>query len=170
MGRHEDTHNEQLTPGAARAVGGFLDSHTTMTLATSGDDGPSAAALFFAHDPDLNLYFISDKNTRHAAHIEQDSEVGVAINGQHEDWFDIRGLQIKGVASIVRPGLRDKALKTYLEKFPTLDRLFTSPSSEQERRIARAFGTSPFFQVRPKWIRFIDNSKAFGHREEFSLV
>jgi uncharacterized protein YhbP (UPF0306 family) len=169
MGRRKDTPSERLTPAAARAIGDFLGSHTTMTIATNGEDGPWAAALFYAHSADLCLYFISDKSTRHAAHIEQNAEVGVAINGQYQDWFDIRGLQIKGVAKIVPSGQHDDVLKIYLEKYPALDRLFTSPGSEQEKRIARAFGLSPFHQVRPKWIRFIDNGRAFGHREEFSL-
>lgn len=169
MGRRKDTPSERLTPAAARAIGDFLGSHTTMTLATNGEDGPWAAALFYAHNADLSLYFISGKSTRHAAHIEQNAEVGVAINGQHQDWFDIRGLQIRGVAEIVPPGQRDDALDIYLRRFPTLDRLFASPDGEQEKRIAKAFAASPFYRIRPSWIRFIDNGKAFGHREEFSL-
>ncbi len=55
MGGHTDWHGEQLTPAAAKAVGDFLGSHTTMTLATSGADGPWAAALFYAHDSDLRI-------------------------------------------------------------------------------------------------------------------
>lgn len=169
MGGHAGWHGEQLTPSAAKAVGDFLGSHTTMTLATSGEDGPWAAALFYAHDSNLSLYFISAKDTQHAADIEFNPKVAVAVNTQHEDWSDIRGLQIGGVAEIVTPDQRAAAVETYLTKFPTLRPLFSSPRNEQESRIARAFAASPFYRVRPNRIRLIDNSKAFGHRDEYVL-
>lgn len=169
MGGHEDRRAERLTPEAAKAVGAVLGSHTTMTLATNGADGPWAAALFYAHDSDLNLYFISAPGTRHAADIERDPKVAVAVNAQHKDWSDIRGLQISGVAEIVPPDQRPGAVEIYLAKFPDLRPLFSAPRDEQESRIARAFAASPFYRVRPNTIRLIDNGKAFGHREEYVL-
>ena len=169
MGGHTDWHGERLTPAAAETVGDFLGSHTTMTLATSGEDGPWAAALFYAHDSDLNLYFISAKDTRHAADIERNPRVAVAVNAQHKDWSDIRGLQIGGVAEIVPPDQRAGAVETYLAKFPDLLPLFSTPRNEQESRIARAFAASPFYRLRPNRIRLIDNLKSFGHRDEYVL-
>lgn len=169
MGGYTGWHGEQLTPSAAKAVGDFLGSHTTMTLATSGEDGPWAAALFYAHDSDFRLYFISAKATRHAADIDLNPKVAVAVNTQHKDWSDIRGLQIGGVAEIVTPDQRAGVVETYLAKFPALRPLFSSPRNEQESRIARAFAASPFYRVRPNRIRLIDNSKAFGHRDEYVL-
>ena len=170
MGGHTGWHGEQLTPSAAKAVGDFLGSHTTMTLATSGEDGPWAAALFYAHDSDLRLYFISAKDTQHAADIELNPKVAVAVNTQHEDWSDIRGLQIGGVAEIVTPDQRTEVVETYLAKFPALRPLFSSPRDEQESRIAKAFAASPFYRVRPSQIRFIDNTKSFGHSDEYVLA
>ncbi|MCH8182877.1 MAG: pyridoxamine 5'-phosphate oxidase family protein [Proteobacteria bacterium] len=170
MGGHTDWRGERLTPAAAKTVGDFLGSHTTMTLATSGEDGPWAAALFYAHDSDLNLYFISAKDTRHAADIERNPRVAVAVNAQHKDWSDIRGLQIGGVAEIVPPDQRAGAVETYLAKFPDFRPLFSAPRDEQESRIARAFAASPFYRVRPNRIRLIDNRKSFGHRDEYTLT
>lgn len=167
MGGHTGRHGEELTPAAAKAVGDFLDSHTTMTLATGGADGPWAAALFYARDSDLRLYFISARDTQHAADIERDPKVAIAVNAQHQDWSDIRGLQIRGVAEIVPPDQRTAAVETYLAKFPALRPLFSAPRNQQESHIAQAFATSPFYRVRPQWIRLIDNSKAFGHRDEY---
>lgn len=169
MGGHKDWRGEQLTPAAAESVGDFLDSHTTMTLATSGEDGPWAAAVFYARDSDLQLYFISAENTRHAADIARNPKIAVAINTQHDDWSDIRGLQIGGTAEIVSPNMRDNVVEIYLTKFPTLRPLFSSPRSEQEKRIAEAFAASPFYRIRPNRIRFIDNAKAFGHSDEYVL-
>ncbi len=169
MGGHTDWHGERLTPAAAKAVGDFLGSHTTMTLATGGEEGPWAAALFYAHDSDLRLYFISARDTRHAADIERNPKVAVAVNAQHKDWSGIRGLQIGGVAEIVPPDQRADAVETYLAKFPDLRPLFSAPRTKQESRIAQAFAASPFYRVRPDRIRFIDNTKAFGHSDEYVL-
>ena len=169
MGGRKDERGERLTPEATAAVGEFLDSHTTMALATAGEDGPWAAALFFARDADLNLYFISAESTRHAAHIAHNPKVAATVNRQHDDWFDIRGLQIEGVAEPVPHEEREAVIEIYLAKFPTLRPLFASPRSEQERRIAKAFAASPFYRMRPRWIRFIDNTKDFGHSAEFAL-
>ena len=169
MGGREDRRGERLTPEAAATVGDFLDSHTTMTLATGGEDGPWAAAVFYARDAEFNLYFISAVSTRHAAHIAHNPKVAATVNRQHDDWFDIRGLQIEGVAGIVPPEEREAVVERYLAKFPTLRPLFASPRDEQEKKIAKAFAASPFYRVRPGWIRLIDNTKSFGYSAEYAL-
>ena len=169
MGGREDRRGERLTPEAAAAVGDFLDSHTTMTLATGGEDGPWAAAVFYARDAEFNLYFISAVSTRHAAHIAHNPKVAATVNRQHDDWFDIRGLQIEGVAGIVPPEEREAVVERYLAKFPTLRPLFASPRDEQEKKIAKACAASPFYRVRPGWIRLIDNTKSFGYSAEYAL-
>ena len=91
------------------------------------------------------------------------------MNSQHKDWSDIRGLQIGGVAEIVPSDQRADAVETYLAKFPGLRSLFSAPRDEQETRIAQAFAASPFYRVRPNRIRFIDNTRAFGHSDEYVL-
>ena len=41
-----------------------------MTLATVGPDGaPAAAAVFYAHDDALNLYFLSEERTQHGQNM-----------------------------------------------------------------------------------------------------
>ncbi len=45
----------------------FLAQHNTMTLATVDAAGaPHAAAVFYAADDALNLYFLSSPNSRHS--------------------------------------------------------------------------------------------------------
>jgi uncharacterized protein YhbP (UPF0306 family) len=68
------------------AIGDLLETHNTATLATSGADGPWAAAVFFASDADLNLYFVSDPRTRHARDLAVCPEVAAAIHADCSAW------------------------------------------------------------------------------------
>jgi nitroimidazol reductase NimA-like FMN-containing flavoprotein (pyridoxamine 5'-phosphate oxidase superfamily) len=46
----------------------YLQSHNTMTLATSAGDLPWAATVFYASD-DLQLYFFSSPEARHSINL-----------------------------------------------------------------------------------------------------
>lgn len=77
-----------------------------------------------------------------------------------DDWKDIRGLQLDGVASAVSEADRDAVVEICLAKFPALKKL------HQASEIFRIFRESSFYRVSPEWIRLIDNSKVFGHKDE----
>ncbi|MEJ8569675.1 pyridoxamine 5'-phosphate oxidase family protein [Elongatibacter sediminis] len=147
----------------------FVDAFSTLTLATTGPDGPWAAALFFARDEALNLYFISSPKSRHVRNLGADRRVCVTVNGDHDDWFDIRGLQIDGVAEYIAPAQRDEVAEYYLSRFSDLRRIVSEPGTAAEHKIAAAFQASEFIRVRPQFIRLIDNTRGFGTSIEFVL-
>ena len=69
----------------------------------------------------------------------------------------ITGLQMEGTVSVILAGPgREAAWRTYRAKFPFV--------TEFEDEVSR----STFYRVRPRWVRLIDNSVRFGHKEEFS--
>ncbi len=151
------------------AVSRFMDEHNTLTLATSSDGHPWAAAVFFASDKDLNLYFVSDHRTRHGRDMEQNHRVVATVNPDCDNWHDVRGLQIEGSASIVTGLARARALALYLAKFPQIDALFASPKDKHEETIAERLKATNIYRIAPAWIRFIDNRKGFGFSEEYQL-
>jgi nitroimidazol reductase NimA-like FMN-containing flavoprotein (pyridoxamine 5'-phosphate oxidase superfamily) len=51
-----------------RQVLNYLQSHNTMTLATSAGDVPWAATVFYASD-DLRLYFFAAPDSRHCQNL-----------------------------------------------------------------------------------------------------
>jgi uncharacterized protein YhbP (UPF0306 family) len=119
---------------------------------------PLAASVFYASDEALNLYWVSGEKSRHSQNLERVSHVAVSIHHETWDWRDIHGVQIEGVARrLIDPDETDRAWALFRDKFP-----FTSEFTDQ---IAR----SAFYVLTPKWIRLVDNSKYFGHREEFTL-
>lgn len=138
----------------------YLVRHTTLSLATCHDGRPWSTDLFYASDDDCRLYFISSVTTRHSKHIAANPRVSVSISRQCADWKDIRGLQLDGVASVVSETDRDAVVEIYLAKFPALKKL------HQASEIFRIFRESSFYRVSPEWIRLIDNSKTFEHKDE----
>ncbi len=147
----------------------ILEKHNTLTLATCRGGLPWAASLFFASDDDLNLYFVSDHRTRHAADIAADGRVVATVNPDCGRWDEVRGLQIRGRAVKVTGAKRDAALQAYLEKYSDIQRLFHAPASACEKVIAERLGDAHFYRVTPEWVRIIDNSKGFGHNTEVDL-
>ncbi len=99
------------------AIRRMLEAHNTLTLATSHEDRPWAASLFFASDKRLNLYFVSDYRTRHARHIQECPIAVATVNADCAGWGDVRGLQIEGRTSVVSGLERANALRHYLAKF-----------------------------------------------------
>ena len=156
-----------MTPEDFTTIGTFLDSCGTLTLATYGPAGPWAASLFFARDRQLNLYFISSRKSRHVQDLLASGTVAVTVNADHKEWKGIRGLQIYGAAERLDQDERPEAEGLYLQKFTDLRQLLSAPSTAAERMISHEFQASDFYRIRPATIRMIDNTKGFGHIEEF---
>jgi uncharacterized protein YhbP (UPF0306 family) len=150
-------------------VGSFLDSLSTLTLATYGPAGPWAASLFFARDEECNLYFISSQSSRHVQDLLTEPNVAVTVNGDTDNWIEIRGLQISGTAEVVTENEKADVVSLYLQKFSDVRRILSEPSTDEEMKIVRGFTASEFFRIRPKTVRMIDNIKGFGYKAEFVL-
>jgi uncharacterized protein len=150
--------NQALTQ---QRVKKFLVDHTTLTLATVTDEGrPQAAPLFFAETDDLSLIFISEKKVRHSRNIAQNNNVAVTIYADGQPWQSIRGLQIEGTCAPLAGEVAQNARNIYLQKFFFI---------QQNTLLQLMLNAVTFFQITPTWIRLIDNTQGFGHKEEIWL-
>ena len=139
----------------------FLADHTTLTLATVSADGrPQAAPLFFAETDDLALIFISEQKVRHSKNIAANNIVAATIYADGQQWQTIRGLQIEGTCSPLAGQAVKTARDIYLRKFPFI---------QQNKLLLVMLNTVAFYQITPGWIRLINNSQGFGHKEEIWL-
>jgi uncharacterized protein YhbP (UPF0306 family) len=138
----------------------YLSEHTTLSLATCSNNQPWATNLFYASDDRCQLYFLSGASARHSQNIEGNPHVSVTISGQYTNWRVITGLQLEGEARVVSKGDRDGVLAMYLTKFPSLKAL------HQASEIFALLWKSDFYGISPRWIRLIDNSKGFVHKDE----
>ncbi len=147
----------------------LLAGHSTVTLATVHDGSPWAAAVFYASDEDLTLYFVTDLKTRHGRALHHHAQVAGAINHDVETWGGVIGLQLEGRAVVLEGEARLTALNCYLAKFPDIQRLFDQPRDQNEKIIADRLQRAPFWQLTPSWIRLIDSRHGFGWKWETTL-
>jgi uncharacterized protein YhbP (UPF0306 family) len=153
----------------SRRLNSYLDRQTTLTLATLSEDGtPHACDLFYVQTRDLVFYFLSDAKTRHVQNLLLRPRVAATIHGLSRGWEDIRGVQIEGQAERVTGGEeRAGALAAYLIKYAFVRRWLTGV--EQLGVPVKGLGTIELFKIHPRWVRFVDNSLGFGHKEEMTL-
>ncbi|MEZ5564510.1 MAG: pyridoxamine 5'-phosphate oxidase family protein [Gammaproteobacteria bacterium] len=147
----------------------LISGHSTITLATVHEHMPWAAAVFYASDNDLNLYFVTDLKTRHGRDLHHNAQVAGAINHDVETWNEVIGLQVDGRAFVLEGEERLSALAYYLAKFPDVQRLFEKPRDQNEKVIADRLQRAPFWRLTPAWIRLIDSRKGFGWKWETTL-
>jgi len=144
------------------ALSAFLASQSTMALATAGDqDGrPQVAPLFFASDEALNLYWVSSPDSRHSVNIADWNDVSAAIYALTWDWAGIKGVQIAGSArTVAGDEERRHALRVYSAKFPFVKDQFMD-----------LIENSVFYVLRPTWLRWLDNERRFGYKQEYRLT
>ena len=148
----------------------FLAQHNTMTLATVDAAGaPHAAAVFFAADDALNLYFLSSPNSRHSVNLARQPLVAATIQSDNQAWQTIQGAQVEGTARMVEgPAELVRAVQIYARRFEFLRGLLDGESSGPAV-LRGPLASSRFFILQPAWIRLIDNTQGFGHKEELHL-
>jgi uncharacterized protein len=148
------------------AVLRYLAGRHSLTLATTGPEGPWAAGVYFASDG-LTLYFLSDPATRHCQDIAANPRVAAAIHEDYKDWREIRGVQLEGTAAPVEgAGGLARAWEVYLAKFPFVRQFQVGDALEIMGRAVRA----RLYRVVPSRLHFLDNSKGFSHRDELTLL
>jgi uncharacterized protein YhbP (UPF0306 family) len=163
--------------GLRSRIAEFLGSHTTLTLATVGEDGlPAAAAVFYAHDADLDLYFLSEGRTRHGQNLAVNPQVAGTIQADGQDWRSIQGLQLRGHASLVQVSGFAHAAAVYGRKFAftgallapvQVSRLPGLAGGEGPGVLAGPLARARFWVLRPTWFRLVDNTVGFGYKEEW---
>ena len=141
-------------------VQAYLGARHVMTLATAGDQGSWAAAVFYVHEG-WALYFVSAPGSRHCRDIARSPRVSVTIQEDYSDWTEIKGVQLEGAASRLTGSHAERAQELYAAKFPLL--------RDPPAAIAQAMARISWYRIVPGRAWFIDNSIAFGHRDEIDL-
>ena len=139
----------------------YLESHSVMTLATGGPDGPWAAAVFYV-SRGFDLYYLSAAHTRHARNTAARPRVAATVQENYRQWGDIRGIQLEGEATPISGAERQMAITLYGEKFPAV-------ADPAQGELQAALARVGWYRLRPRRLYFIDNSRGLGHRDEVPL-
>ncbi len=129
----------------------FLQEHHVLVLATSIDDIPYTASVFYVFDPEGgDLIFLSDRATRHGYESLVNDRVAAAIHVETREVSEIKGAQITGVVGELDETESDyeRLREMYLDAFP----------------VARGRETT-FWRLRAGYIKMTDNSIRFGHKQ-----
>jgi uncharacterized protein len=155
--------------GLRGRIAAFLAAHNTMSLATADADGmPSVAAVFYAADAHLNLYLLSEERTEHGRNLLERGWAAGAIQDDGQDWRAICGLQLRGRVEMVPLGLPwVHAAAVYGKRFAFIDALLAGTGGPA--LLAGPLAKARFWVLRPIWLRLIDNTVQFGHKEELVL-
>jgi uncharacterized protein YhbP (UPF0306 family) len=139
-------------------VARLLRQQTTLTLATTGEDGAACATpLFYLADEELSLYWLSSASSQHSLNLKRMPQAAAAVYGNAASWREIRGVQMRGAVSIVaEPERRQLLVKAYCERFK-LGVLFRP-----------AIRRSALYMFQPEFFRYIDNGRGLGAK--FELV
>ncbi|MEV0266721.1 pyridoxamine 5'-phosphate oxidase family protein [Streptomyces sp. NPDC050617] len=149
--------------GGAGPILRALDGHTTMTLAYIDEDGPQACAVLYARGGDAEapvLYFVTSTSTRHGRALDAPgARAAFTAQRDGQEWTELTGVQGRGGCRRLAGAERADAWRTYTERFP-----FTVASE----RLRTAMEATALWELRPDWLRLIDNAQGFGHKREWS--
>lgn len=134
----------------------YLHSHHVMSLATQGQAGVWAAAVFYAAEH-FELTFLSDPQTRHAQNIASHPRAAATIQENYVDWTKIKGIQLEGPVQLLHGAAREQAIAAYLNRFQFL--------ADAPRAIQEALDNVAWYRIIPDRLYFLDNSRGFGHRD-----
>ena len=134
----------------------FLENHNTMTLATYGKDGPSAAAVFYTPiKKSASIIFVSSPESDHIKNLEKSKKCAATIQDDGLEWKKIKGLQLKGEINQAN----EKYWENYLRKYPYI---------KTNEELSKALEKVNLYEFRITWARLIDNTKGFGNRTEIT--
>lgn len=149
-----------------------LAAHTTMTLAYTDEDGPQACAVLYAaaavdggaadgvSRAGPVLYFVTATGTRHGRALAgSGGRAAFTAQQDGQEWSGLTGLQGRGRCRVLAGAERAAGWQVYLARFP-----FVAGSE----RLRGALERTSLWELRPDWLRLIDNGQGFGHKEEWS--
>lgn len=152
-----------MKDGPLKRVQRYLQNHHVATLATCGNEGLWAAAVFYVNDGNT-LFFLSSPKSRHCLNLVQNPHVAVTIQEDYSDWLEIKGVQIEGIVTEISGEEEVLARKLYGQKFPVVGLLAQAPAA-----IVKALAKVRWYKIVPRRLYFIDNSLGLGNRDEIKL-
>jgi uncharacterized protein YhbP (UPF0306 family) len=137
-------------------IAALLRQQTTLSLATTGEDGEAAVApLFYIAGNDLTLYWLSIQSSLHSLNLARSPRAAATVYRNTLNWKEIRGVQMRGsVAGIDEPERRVPLIEAYCERF------------KLGRVLRLATRNCVLFAFEPEFFRYIDNSRGFGFKFE----
>jgi uncharacterized protein YhbP (UPF0306 family) len=137
----------------------LLQEQTTLSLATTGEDGlPSVAPLFYIADEELSLYWLSSPTSLHSRNLLRTPRAAGTVYCAAQSWREIRGVQMLGTVSVVDEPNRAVIVERYCERF------------KLGRVLRVAVRQSVLHAMQPEFLRYLENSRGFRSKIELNYT
>ncbi|MFJ9380527.1 hypothetical protein [Streptomyces sp. NPDC101455] len=157
-----DAQDENHADEALRAsLEELLADNTLFSVATTGPGGAHINTAFFAHDGELNLYFVSERSTLHSRNTVDDPRTAATVTRQPPEYGEhLQGVQLSGVVHEARETEAGPkaALACYQARFPT----FAQDAATQQRFLTGE-GPLALYCFRVESLTLLDEPR-FGRR------
>lgn len=142
----------------------YLGTQKLMSVATFGGT-PWIANVYFVHDKELNLYFLSKHWREHCLAIEKNNQVAVAIADSHQPIFKPqKGIQVMGTAKSVN------VISSLEWMFKMWNKLIAQSKGERltdPKKFLEA-RTSKIYKITPKRIKFFNTE--LWPKDQFNVL
>ncbi|WP_037605806.1 pyridoxamine 5'-phosphate oxidase [Streptacidiphilus rugosus] len=161
-----------------------LRAHTTLTLAYVDAEGPQACAVLYAVTRTGSLVFVTSPGTRHGRALAAGrgpgpgaaprvgpgsgpdsasaaARVAFTVQADGQEWTELTGVQGRGEVIGLADGSPERAAAwaAYTERFPFVT---------EDDRLGAALAATALWELRPDWLRLVDNRLGFGSKEEWA--
>ena len=143
----------------------FINTQHIMTIATSDNQSPWAAPLYYIFHGSA-FYFFSKSSSKHITDALKTKKAAASIHFQSTGWADIRGIQMTG--KISDTGINKKsglAFNAYLKKFDFIGEIKTAVTLINDITSVESAFKVKFYKFTPELIYYLDNNIEFGFKE-----
>ncbi|MBI3600529.1 MAG: pyridoxamine 5'-phosphate oxidase family protein [Nitrospinae bacterium] len=136
----------------------YMKGHLYGNLATIYSDDaeqPHVSSIAYVNNG-FDLYFTTSVKTQKFVNMEKNPKIAMTIDEDEPDWMKLNGLQIEGIAEVLKEKLVPAVFEIYADKFP----------------IIKGFPSNPdyrFIKIIPKKMWVIDYKRGLGHRDYLEL-
>lgn len=132
-------------------IDGFLARHNVMSLAVAGEGTLWAACVFYAFDrAQRRLLYVTSLDTTHGRLALSNPSVVATVAPQGRDIAGVQGVQIRGLSTMLQGQEAADAKALFLAYFPEVGAV-----------------PAPIWALVPDYVKMVDNTVGFGHKEEW---
>ncbi|GAB6909257.1 Pyridoxamine 5'-phosphate oxidase family protein [Desulfosarcina cetonica] len=143
----------------------LINSEYTMALASSGENGPWVAPVYYVFYQGA-MYFFSKQNSRHISESLKAGNAAATIYPFVCSWQEIKGVQMIGRVRSAGIGFTAiQAVRAYNAKFRFTKEFFEPGEALDLEAFVKRFRVK-LYSFNPDKIFFLDNQIRFGFREE----
>ena len=162
----ETSQDHEETPNWREIASALIKRQKTMVLATSKDDHPWAAPVYYVFFSP-GFYFFSSPRSLHIQHILTCDNAAVSIHADGDRLEQLEGLQMSGrVQRIDKPLLALSVTARYLLKFPMARPLLSGINTAGPDLRTKV----SLYAFIPERLFYMNHQMGFGSRTPIDLI